>query len=174
VALRSFLEAASLAVVCIGLVLIIYFRGLLLPLVVLAPLLLTTLFTFALMVLLGLDLNMANILVVPLIFGLGVDTGIHVAHRFQRTGSVAAVFASSTGKAVVISALTTIGTFFSLSFSPHKGAASVGFLLTLAIAVMLLVTFVVLPALLDVVQRMQGRAGSRSAGIGPGSAQPRQ
>ena len=46
-----------------------------------------------------------------------------------------------------------IGTFFSLSFSPHKGAASVGMLLTMAISVMLLVTFVVLPALLDMLQR---------------------
>ncbi|MCP5180519.1 MAG: MMPL family transporter [Pseudomonadales bacterium] len=153
VAVNAFLEAVALAVTGIALVLVVFFRGIVLPLLVLVPLALTTLFTFALMVLSGLTLNMANILVIPLIFGLGVDAGIHVVHRFRDGGGVAAVFASSTAKAVLLSALTTIGTFFSLSFSPHKGAASVGMLLTMAISVMLLVTFVVLPALLDMLQR---------------------
>jgi hypothetical protein len=149
VAVHAFIEALSLAVVAITLVLIVYFRGIVLPLVVLTPLALTTLVTFAVIQSTGLTLNMANILVVPLIFGLGVDAGLHGVHRFKASGSVAAVMASSTTRAVVISALTTIGTFFSLSFSPHKGAASVGVLLTVAISVMLLATFLVVPALLS-------------------------
>ncbi len=63
------------------------------------------------------------------------------------------VFESSTARAVLISALTTIGTFFSLSFSPHGGAASVGLLLCIAISLMLLATLVVLPAVLHVIYR---------------------
>ena len=133
----------------ISVLLIAYFRGLLMPLVVLLPLALTTLVTFAVINVSPLTLNMANILVIPLIFGLGVDTGIHVVHRYVATGSVTSLLASSTSRAVLISALTTIGTFFSLSFSPHKGAASVGMLLTIAISTMLLATFMVLPALLS-------------------------
>lgn len=156
VAVRAFIEAALLAVAAIAVLLVAYFRGLLLPLVVLTPLALTTVITFALIELTGLTLNMANILVVPLIFGLGVDTGIHVVHRFNVTGSVAALLRSSTARAVVISALTTIGTFFSLSFSPHKGAASVGMLLTIAITVMLIATFAVVPALLQVLGQRPG------------------
>jgi hypothetical protein len=103
---------------------------------------------------------MANILVVPLIFGLGVDTGIHVVHRFTREGSVTQLFQTTTARAVLISALTTIGTFFSLSFSPHKGAASIGVLLSIAISMMLLVTFIVLPALLRIFGKHA--SGSRS------------
>ena len=57
---------------------------------------------------------------------------------------------SGTTKAVLISGLTTIGTFISLSFSPHKGAASIGLLLAIAISLLLLATFVILPALLSV------------------------
>ncbi len=148
VVVTAFLEAAALALGCILVLLILYFRNLSLPVLVLVPLLLTLLFTFGLAEVLGVTLNMANVLVVPLIFGLGVDTGIHVVHRFARDGSIDAVFSSSTARAVAISALTTIGTFVSLSFSPHKGAASVGLLLSLAISLMLLVTYVVLPALL--------------------------
>ena len=92
---------------------------------------------------------MANILVVPLIIGLGVDTGIHVVHRMQRVGADELTH-SSTAQAVLISALTTVGTFFSLTFSPHLGAASIGLLLTVAISILVVVTFVLLPALMKV------------------------
>lgn len=149
VVVTAFLEAVALAVGGIALLLIAYYRGLLLPLCALVPLTLTTIFTFAGMVLSGIDFNMANILVVPLIFGLGVDSGIHVIDRVRHGGSVRAIYTSSTAHAVIISALTTIGTFFSLSFSPHKGAASIGLLLTGAISLMLVITLVVLPALLQ-------------------------
>jgi hopanoid biosynthesis associated RND transporter like protein HpnN len=155
VAVRSFLEAVTLAVALISLFLIIYFRGVVLPLVVLVPLGLTTVITFAVVQLTGLTLNMANILVVPLIFGLGVDTGIHVVHRYAAAGDVAQMMTSSTTRAVIISALTTIGTFFSLSFSPHKGAASVGLLLSIAISTMLVATLVVVPALLRMISTRQ-------------------
>lgn len=163
VVVRSFLEAAALAVITIVVLLIGYFRSLRLPLLVLTPLLLATLFTFALAEAFGLGLNMANVLVVPLIFGLGVDTGIHVVHRFTAAGNLHAVFASSTARAVAISGLTTIGTFFSLSFSPHKGAASVGILLSLAIGLMLVVTYAVLPALLRVAAPRPRRANGPQA-----------
>lgn len=153
VVVTSFTEAASLAVAAIFLLLLVYFRSLLLPVLVLVPLAIAILLTFAIAELSGLTLNMANILVVPLIFGLGVDTGIHVVHRFTHAGSVAGVFASSTARAVLISGLTTIGTFISLSFSPHKGAASVGLLLSIAIGLMLAATFILLPALLRISRR---------------------
>ncbi|MFU8814376.1 MAG: MMPL family transporter [Pseudomonadales bacterium] len=153
VVVTSFTEAASLAVATIFLLLLIYFRSLLLPVLVLVPIAMAILLTFAIAELSGLTLNMANVLVVPLIFGLGVDTGIHVVHRFTHAGSVAGVFASSTARAVIISGLTTIGTFVSLSFSPHKGAASVGLLLSIAIGLMLAATFILLPALLRLSRR---------------------
>lgn len=120
VAVNAFVEAAGIASSLILVFLLIYFRNLTLALIVFTPLLLTTIATFAVMQAVGISLNMANILVVPLIFGLGVDTGIHVVHRFEQAENAAAALESSTTRAVVISALTTIGTFFSLSFSPTK------------------------------------------------------
>ncbi|MFM7120059.1 MAG: hypothetical protein ACKOZX_07405, partial [Gammaproteobacteria bacterium] len=163
VVVMAFLEAVALAVGGIALLLVVYYRGLLLPLCALVPLTLTTMFTFAGMVVFDIDFNMANILVVPLIFGLGVDSGIHVIDRFQHGGGVGAIYASSTARAVIISALTTIGTFFSLSFSPHKGAASIGLLLTGAISLMLVMTLVVLPSLLQLLpQRLSGHSNGHS------------
>lgn len=151
VAVNAFAQAVTIAITAIGILLIVFFRGIVLPLVVLVPLALTTLITFAVIELTGLTLNMANILVIPLIFGLGVDTGIHVVHRFAAAGDVNRMMTSSTTRAVIISGLTTIGTFASLSFSPHKGAASVGLLLTIAISTMLIATLVVVPALLRLI-----------------------
>lgn len=148
VVVESFIEAVVYSAVAIFILLIAYFRSLVYPLLVIFPLSVTVLFTFAFAQLIGLSLNMANILVVPLIFGLGVDTGVHVIHRFKVSRSLSEALASSTSRAVVISALTTIGTFASLSISPHKGAASIGVLLSIAITILLITTFVALPAVL--------------------------
>lgn len=148
VVVEAFAEAAVIALLGISVLLLLYFRSLLLPLLVLLPISLALLLTFAIAVVTNLSLNMANILVVPLIFGLGVDTGIHVIHRYRHSGQVAAVYTSSTARAVLISGLTTVGTFIALAFSPHAGAASVGVLLAIAIGALLLTTFLLLPALL--------------------------
>ncbi|NRB39129.1 MAG: MMPL family transporter [Pseudomonadales bacterium] len=153
VVVESFVQAIAIAITGIIVLLALYFRAVLPVVLVLIPLLLSTLFTFAFIQISGLTLNMANILVVPLIFGLGVDTGIHVIHRYHQSYSLQEMLFSSTSKAVLISALTTIGTFISLSFSAHKGAASIGLLLSVAITLLLLTTFIVLPALLNVFDR---------------------
>ena len=55
---------------------------------------------------------------------------------------------SSTPRAVVLSTLTTLGAFASLSLSPHHGTASIGILLTIAVCLLLLFTVVLLPVLL--------------------------
>ena len=153
VVVEAFAHAAALALAGIALVLAVYFRGLLLPALVLVPIALSMLITAAVMQLTGITLNMANILVVPLIVGLGVDTGIHVVDRWRQSDDLTALAASSTPRAVLISGLTTLGTFASLSLSPHGGAASIGLLLTIAIGTMLVVTFGLLPALLEVCGR---------------------
>jgi hypothetical protein len=158
---RSFRTAIGIALVGICVVLLLYFREPLTPTLILVPLGLTTLLTFAIIEMTGLTLNMANILVVPLIFGLGVDTSIHVAHRYHEAKDVSEVLQSSTPRAITLSALTTIGTFFSISFSPHKGAASIGLILTVAIGLMMVVTFMVLPALLSQFEPKDRRRGSR-------------
>lgn len=154
VVVESFLEAGLLTLVLISILLLFYFKSLVLTSLVLVPIFLSLLFTFAICDITGMSLNMANVLVVPLIIGLGVDTGIHVVHRYHSIDahqqSVREVYQSSTLIAVLISGLTTIGTFFSLSFSPHKGAASIGILLTIAISLLLMATFIVLPALLSI------------------------
>ena len=58
---------------------------------------------------------------------------------------------SSTPRAVMFSALTTIASFGSLALSGHQGMTSMGQLLTIAIGYTLLSTIVILPALMATV-----------------------
>ena len=67
---------------------------------------------------------------------------------------------SSTPRAVLLSTLTTIGTFAALMLSPHAGTASIGFLLTVAVGYLLLFTVFLLPLLLSLVSSRRGVAAS--------------
>ena len=145
VVVTAFFQAILTTLLAVIALLILYFKRLTPVVLVLLPIGLTILYTLAIAEWLGLTLNMANILVVPLIIGLGVDTGIHIIHRYEQSGPHYAV--DATHKAVILSGLTTCGTFFSLSFSPHGGAASIGLLLTIAIGSLLAISLTVLPLL---------------------------
>ena len=155
--MRAFQHATTLAGLGIVLILALYYRGLLVPAIILSSLAITTTLTFAVMELLGLSLNMANVLVVPLILGLGIDSAIHVAHRYMVLGDSNSFIHSSTPRAVFLSAVTTVATFASLMSSSHQGAASLGQLLAIAIPIMVVVTFTLIPSLLELVPSASGR-----------------
>jgi len=111
--------------------------------------LLALMLTGAATVLLGIPLNFANIIVIPLLLGSGVDYGVHLVYRFmEESPGTNELLHTSTSRAIFFSALTTIVGFCSLAFSPHRGTASIGIVLTLCITLMILCTLVVLPALL--------------------------
>ena len=151
VVVNAFREAILLTLLGVIICLLLYFRNVLTVCLVLVPIVFTLILTFATSSVLSLSLNMANILVVPLIIGLGVDSGVHVTHRFFQGGALK--HRRATHRAVLISGLTTLGTFLSLILSPHQGAASIGVLLTIAIAWLLLLSLFLLPSLLSFFSR---------------------
>ncbi|HEX6141991.1 MAG TPA: MMPL family transporter, partial [Geminicoccaceae bacterium] len=148
VVIGAFRTASWIALGAISLVLIVVLRRLPDVLLVLIPLLLAVLFTAATAVLLGVQLNFANVIVLPLLLGLGVSGAIHVVLRARQSGSSENLERTSTPRAVLFSALTTIASFGSLAVSDHRGLASMGLLLTIAILWSLVCTLVVLPNLL--------------------------
>lgn len=116
---------------------------------VLLPLLMAALLTAGASVLLDIPFNFANIIALPLLLGIGVDSGIHIVHRFRTSsGPTMDLLRTSSARAVVVSALTAIGGIGNLAFSPHLGTASMGKLLTIGIAITLICMLVVLPSLL--------------------------
>jgi hopanoid biosynthesis associated RND transporter like protein HpnN len=155
VVVGAFIEASVIALSLIIVVLIVVLRRLIDVVLVLVPLTLAILFTAGSSVLLGLELNFANVIVLPLLLGLGVSGAIHVVSRrraMQAEG--AATGPVSTPRAVLFSALTTIASFGSLAVSPHLGMASMGLLLTVAILWSLVCTLIILPALFQLIEPM--------------------
>jgi len=160
---RAFAEAAVLAVSLIIVLLLALLRSARQTALVLAPLLLAAVLTVAATVVLRMPFNFANVIVLPLLFGLGVAGAIHIVARARGAGD--GLMVTSTPRAVLFSALTTIGSFGALALSSHRGTASMGILLTIAICLSLVCTLIVLPALLAAVPRSSGGKGASGGTI---------
>ena len=145
----AFREAALFALSAIAVLLAVVTRSFRGTVLVFAPLLAAALLTLASAATFGLSFNFANVIVLPLLFGLGVANGIHLVFREREASHGSDALATSTPRAVVFSALTTIGSFGSIALSSHPGTASMGILLTIAITLTLLCTLTVLPALMS-------------------------
>jgi hypothetical protein len=152
---HAFEQASLLALALIAALLAFVMRNLRDIFLVVAPIVLAALLTAASAVLLGVSLNFANVIVVPLLIGLGVSGSIHVVMRQRQHGDI---IGTSTPRAVVFSGLTTIASFGALALSNHLGLASMGLLLTIAILWSLVCTLVVLPAMLVASSRQRARA----------------
>jgi len=138
-------------------------RSIAFTVMVMVPLALAALLTVASGVLIGLPFNFANVIVLPLLIGLGVDSSIHLVMRSRRISDSRDIFSTSTPRAVLLSALTTLASFGSLALSDHRGTASMGELLTIAIGFTLLATLVMLPGLMALRERLRnGPAGNRA------------
>jgi hopanoid biosynthesis associated RND transporter like protein HpnN len=145
----AFARALSYALVSVTLIILIVLRNLKDTLLVIVPILLATAVTAGMTAVIGMPLNYANIIALPLLVGMGVDNGIHVVHR-MRTDSAAQLFDTSTMRAVLASGLTTVASFGNLAFSSHVGTSSMGILLALGLGISMAATLIVLPAWLKV------------------------
>ncbi len=144
---RSFLFAAAVSVLAISLLIAVLLRRARDIVMVFTPLSLAAMLTMAASVVLDVPFNFANVIVLPLLFGLGVASAIHLVMRLRRNAGSSLSMVGSTPRAVVFSAATTMGSFGSIALSSHPGTASMGLLLTIAITLTLICTLTVLPAL---------------------------
>ncbi|MEN8260023.1 MAG: MMPL family transporter [Pseudomonadota bacterium] len=144
---NAFRQAFTGALAVIGILLLVVMRNIKDTLLVLFPLLLAGALTGAATVLLDSPFNFANIIALPLLMGIGVDSGIHIVHRLRhavRHGENP--LHTSTARGVFFASATTLCSFSSLAFTSHRGTASMGLLLGVGITFTLLCTLVVLPA----------------------------
>ncbi|MDT8363923.1 MAG: MMPL family transporter [Nitrosomonas sp.] len=146
----AFIQAFILAFIGILFALLVLLRSVLSTLLVLIPLLLAALFTIATTAILQIPFNFANIIALPLLLGIGIDSSIHMVTRSRHQHSSSDdLLHTSTARAIFYSALTTMTGFGSLILSSHPGTASMGLLLTIGIVFILLCVFLVLPNLLQ-------------------------
>jgi predicted RND superfamily exporter protein len=100
----------------------------------------------------GIPFNPANIMTLPLVIGIGVTNGIHILNRYAEEKSPA-LLGKSTGKAVLISGLTTIAGFGSLIIADHRGIQSLGYVMSVGTATCMIAGLTVLPALITLKNR---------------------
>jgi hopanoid biosynthesis associated RND transporter like protein HpnN len=143
------IKAALYAAAFIFLLLLFTFRGFTPAFTALVPLFVGTAWTLGLMVLLGIDFNLANSPFLPLVVGAGVEYGIIILHRWRQREKGRVPLPFNTGLGVILAGLTTTVGFGSLTISDHRGIYSLGLLAAIGSLSILAAAILLLPALLQ-------------------------
>lgn len=97
----------------------------------------------------GMKINFMNAMVLVTILGMGSDYGLHVYHRLREgDGSEAGDRYVQAGRAVLLSALTTVAGFGSLAFTDYGAMSSIGWATNFGIGATAFFGLVALPAFL--------------------------
>lgn len=149
---NSYEQAAWYSLAAIVILVFFHFRSLLAVVLSLLPVGIGSLWLVGLMGWFGVSFNLANIMTLPLLIGIGVTNGIHVLNRFaeERTPGI---LARSTGKAVLVSGLTAIAGFGSLILAKHYGMYSLGCVMATGITTCMIAGLTFLPALINLLGR---------------------
>lgn len=160
---RSYEQAALYALCAIAVLVFLHFGSVLAVLLALTPVLVGAIWLLGIMGYCGLAFNPANIMTLPLVIGIGVTNGIHILNRVAEERQPC-ILAKSTGKAVLVSGLTTIAGFGSLVLAKHQGIQSLGWVMSIGVCTCMVAGLTFLPAVVTVLQRcgvlkMQPSAG---------------
>ncbi|WP_373653619.1 MMPL family transporter [Schlesneria sp. DSM 10557] len=119
------------------------------------------------LVILNIPLNPANLIILPLILGIGVDNGVHIMHDFHSKPNEVYCPSPSTINAIVMTSTTTMVGFGSMMISAHRGLYSLGAVLTIGVGSCMFVSLIMLPSILCLFSRHRGLStkGSRGEGV---------
>jgi len=147
-------NAAILTIFVVFVLLLIDFRNVRHALIAMIPLMAGMVWMVGILHLIGRQLDVVNVMAIPLIIGIGIDDGVHIIHRWRREGrgSVKTVFAS-TGKAILLTSLTTMLAFGSLMFSLWRGYGSLGTALLIGVGACFITTVFILPGIIGWIER---------------------
>jgi uncharacterized protein len=143
---RAFIQAGIYAFIAIFIILVVALRKATDVALTLGPLILAGVMSLEAADAIGMSLNFANIIALPLMFGVGV--AFHIYYVIAWRKGIVDMLASSLTRAIFFSSLTTGTAFGSLYFSSHPGTASMGELLAISLFFTLLAAFIVVPAFL--------------------------
>lgn len=145
--------AVGLSLLVVLFVVTVQFRSLRRGALVVLPLVIGLVGMGGAMAAFGMQLNIFNLVVLPSIVGIGVDSGVHVYHRYlsEGPGSLPLVL-RRTGLAVTMATLTTMVGYSGLLFASHPGLVSIGEVAIVGLATTLVSAVVLFPALLQVLE----------------------
>jgi predicted RND superfamily exporter protein len=142
-------DIVTISIIClvtIAIVLLLLFKSVKNMLICLIPVILTLYVTLGVIPYLGGELNVFSIAAFPLIIGIGIDSSIHLVHRLKIQTDVGYVL-MTTGKAIILTGITTCIGFGSLIFINHPGMANLGATVVIGMIVCLVITLTIVPAL---------------------------
>ncbi len=147
-------NAIILTLIVVFLLLWLDFKSPAQALLAMIPLSLGVFWMVGLMHIAGIKLSMMSVMGLPLIIGIGIDDGVHIIHRWRHEGSgkIRLVF-SSTGKAILLTSLTTMFAFGSLIFSAFPAFGQFGGALFLGVGACFLTSVLILPGLLGLTEK---------------------
>jgi predicted RND superfamily exporter protein len=147
-------NAALLTILVVFLLLWLDFRKIKYAILAMIPLVTGFVWMVGLMKLTGMQLTIVNVMGLPMIIGIGIDYGVHIVHRWRIEGSnkVNKIFAS-TGKAILLSAITTMLAFGSLIFSIWRGFGSLGAAMFIGVGACFFSTFIILSGIMGLLER---------------------
>jgi len=158
----GFVSAACYAFIAVLILTWIDFRSLAASIAAILPMLLGLVMMFGVIGLLDLPLNPANMIVLPIIIGIGIDYGIHLVHDYRHRCGDRYTISASTATSILITSLTTFVGFGSMMIASHRGLQSLGRIFVIGMACCLITSVIVLPAMLYLRSRYEkkGQAGA--------------
>ncbi len=103
----------------------------------------------------GMMLTVVNVIGIPMIVGIGIDDGVHILHRYRVEGfDKTPHVLLSTGKAVLLTSLTTMAGFGSLMISKYRGFIGLGALLVFGVGACFITTVLFMPSIINIAERI--------------------
>jgi hopanoid biosynthesis associated RND transporter like protein HpnN len=150
---KGYVQAGLYALLIDVLVVFWTFRNWKHTLLAMIPLAVTTVWTLGWMGASGFQMNLANLIAFPLIFGILVGSGIHLVYRYRlEPHRVRSLVDASTVQAINLATFTTIVGFGSLLVAKHYGIFSLGLLMTVTLTIGWALSLTLLPVILILVQ----------------------
>jgi hopanoid biosynthesis associated RND transporter like protein HpnN len=151
---RDGLNATILTIIIVILLLWIDFRSLRMALLGVIPLIAGGIWMLGIMKTFGLMLTIINVMAIPMIVGIGIDDGVHILHRYRFEGlRKTPTVLKSTGKAVLLTSLTTMAGFGSLMTASYRGWAGFGALLVTGVGACFLTTVLFIPSIIGLMTK---------------------
>jgi len=139
------------ALLIIGILMVFFKRMSILPFV-LMPALMGLFVTAGIMGWANINLNPFNFIVLPILIGIGLDDGIHIYRRYQELGEIKQTLAT-TGRSVLVTTLTTVCGFGSLSIANYHVLESMGVMAIVGVVACFVFSVMTLPAILVIRDR---------------------
>jgi hopanoid biosynthesis associated RND transporter like protein HpnN len=163
---RAYKQGTLYAIVVVSVLTFAMLRRLPETLLALLPLALGLIWTVGLMYVFDLKFHLGNVFGLPLIIGAAVEYGIVIVARFMEDREHGGgLVARSTLLGVLVSGLTTLTGFGTLTMAQHQGIYGLGLLLTLGSVTSLIAALVVLPVLLRLLHRAASPPSARAVPV---------